>query len=105
MGIVGEAKKKKRPNPGDLVAVNSANDFINVYIADPNFSFAKISFMALNGEMGVVIDHASDESGSILFHYVKVLFQRGAVGIAHSGLLRVLEINEDDAEESCDVAV
>jgi hypothetical protein len=105
VGIVGESKKKKRPNPGDLVAVNSANDFINVYMADPNFSFAKISFMALNGEMGVVIDHASDESGSILFHYVKVLFQRGAVGIAHSGLLRVLEIDEDDAEESCVAAV
>lgn len=104
MGIVGEVKKK-RPNPGDLVAVNSANDFINVYIADANFSFAKISFMALNGEMGIVIDHASDESGSILFHYVKVLFQRGAVGIAHSGLLSVLEVADDVVEDPCNSSV
>lgn len=47
--------------------------------------------MAHNGEMGVVIDYASDEIGSILFHYFKILFQRGAVGIAHGGLIKILE--------------
>jgi hypothetical protein len=88
---IGEKKKHPRPKPGDLVIVNSANDFINVYTPGEKFSFASVSFTAINGEMGVVLDYASDESGSILYHYVKVLFQRGAVGIAHSGLIKILE--------------
>jgi len=88
---IGENKKPPRPKPGDLVIVNSANEFINVYTPTEKFSFANVSFTAHNGEMGVVIDYASDESGSILFHYLKILFQRGAVGIAHGGLIKILE--------------
>lgn len=73
-----------------MVIVNSANQHINVYAVSPTFSFANVSFTANNGEMGVVIDYASDEAGSILYHYVKILFQRGAVGIAHGGLIKIL---------------
>jgi hypothetical protein len=82
--------------PGDLVVVHSANEFINVYLATPDFSFANVAFSANNGEMGVVLDYASDERGSILYHYVRVLFQRGAVGIAHYGLLLVLDLEDDE---------
>jgi len=89
--VIEENKKMSRPNPGDLVIVNSANEFINVYSVCEKFSFANVSFTAHNGEMGVVLDYASDESGSILYHYVKILFQRGAVGIAHGGLIKILE--------------
>lgn len=79
-----------RPEPGDLIVVDSANAFINVYSAYGDFSFANVSFTAVNGEMGIVLDYASDEKGSILYHYVRVLFQRGAAGIAHYGLLKIV---------------
>ena len=87
--------KTRRPETGDLVVVNSANEFINVYTLAPDFSFANVAFTAVNGEMGVVLGLAAEETGSILYHYVRVLFQRGAVGIAHFGLLLVLEDDEE----------
>lgn len=83
---------KQRPQSGDLVIVNSANAFINAYSVGPNFSFANVAFAANNGEMGLVLDAAADERGSILFHYVRVLFQRGAVGIVHAGLLNIVTL-------------
>lgn len=83
-------KSKKRPEPGDLVAVDSANPFINAYNATGDFSFANVAFTANNRELGIVIDAAADEKGSILYHYVRVLFQRGMVGIVHYGLLRIV---------------
>lgn len=79
-----------RPDPGDLVLVASANPRINVYRASSDFSFADVVFTADNGEMGLVLDAASDDSGAILYHYVRVLFQRGMVGIVHYGLLRIV---------------
>lgn len=87
--------KTRRPETGDLVVVNSANEFINVYTVAPDFSFANVAFTAVNGEMGVVLGLGANEPGSILHHYVRVLFQRGMVGIAHFGLLLVLEDDEE----------
>lgn len=86
--------KTRRPETGDLVVVNSANEFINVYTLAPDFSFANVAFTAVNGEMGVVLGLAAEETGSILYHYVRVLFQRGMVGVAHFGLLLVLDDEE-----------
>lgn len=83
-------KSAARPRAGDLVLVDSANAYINVYRVSPDFSFADVVFTAKNGEMGLVLDAASDDSGAILYHYVRVLFQRGMVGIAHGGLLRIM---------------
>lgn len=83
---------KQRPQSGDLVVVNSANQFVNAYSVSPDFSFANVAFTAVNGEMGLVLDAAADERGSILYHYVRVLFQRGAVGIVHAGLLNVMTL-------------
>jgi len=86
----------RRPQSGDLVVVNSANSFINAYKVSPDFSFADVAFVANNGEMGLVLDGAADERGSILFHYVRVLFQRGAVGIVHAGLLSIITLRDPD---------
>jgi len=86
--------KTRRPETGDLVVVNSANEFINVYTASPHFSFANVAFTAINGEMGVVLGLGADDPGAILHHYVRVLFQRGMVGMAHFGLLLVLDDDE-----------
>lgn len=88
--------KTRRPETGDLVVVNSANEFINVYTLAPDFSFANVAFTAVNGEMGVVLGLAAEETGSILYHYVRVLFQRGMVGVAHFGLLLVLDPEDDE---------
>ena len=88
--------KSRRPETGDLVVVNSANEFINVYTLAPDFSFANVAFTAVNGEMGVVLGIAAEETGSILYHYVRVLFQRGMVGVAHFGLLLVLDPEDDE---------
>ena len=88
--------KTRRPETGDLVVVNSANEFINVYTVAPDFSFANVAFTAVNGEMGVVLGLAAEETGSILYHYVRVLFQRGMVGVAHFGLLLVLDPEDDE---------
>ena len=49
--------------------------------------------------MGVVLNTYSDERNSILYHYVRVLFQVGKVGIVHGGLVKI--INDDfEHEES-----
>lgn len=89
---------KQRPQSGDLVVVNCANTYVNAYRVSPAFSFADVAFTANNGEMGLVLDAAADEKGSILYHYVRVLFQRGAVGIVHAGLLNIVTLcyPEDD---------
>lgn len=87
---------KLRPKSGDLVVVNSANQFINAYNVSPQFSFADVAFVVNNGEMGLVLDPAADEKGSILYHYVRVLFQRGAVGIVHAGLLNIVTLCDQD---------
>jgi hypothetical protein len=79
-----------RPQPGDLVAVRSANQFINAYSASADFSFANVAFTANNGELGVVLNTFSDERNSILYHYVRVLFQSGKVGIVHGGLVKIV---------------
>lgn len=96
-----ESRKSEKPIPGDLVIVRSANEKINAYVISRDFSFANVAFNANNGEMGIVLDYASSENGSVLYHYVKVLFQRGMMGIVHSGLLMVITPkNEDEIEFS-----
>lgn len=88
-----------RPMPGDLVVVNAANDKVNAYRVCPDFSFANVVGMVTRGDMGIVLDFASSENGSILYHYVKVLFSSRVVGIVHYGLLQKIQTNED-AEDS-----
>lgn len=63
-----------------------------------DFSFANIAFTVPSGEMGIVINTFTDRQDNILFHYVQVLFERGLVGIVHSGLLE----NVNDKFKSCD---
>ena len=92
-------KSSARPQPGDLVLVNSANKGVNAYNVSPNFSFADVAFIACNGEMGVVLDNASSENGSILYHYVRVLFARGLVGIVHGGLVKVITLYDPTSDE------
>jgi len=94
-----ESRNSGKPRPGDLVIVKSANEKINAYVISPDFSFANVAFNANNGELGIVLDYASSENGSILYHYVKVLFQRGMMGIVHSGLLTVLTLMVDEELE------
>jgi hypothetical protein len=91
-------KSSARPQPGDLVLVNSANKGINAYTVSPDFSFANVAFVAINGEMGIVLDNASSENGSILYHYVRVLFERGMVGIVHGGLVKVITLYDESVE-------
>jgi hypothetical protein len=91
--MVRISKLSVRPQPGDLVVVHSANQFINAYTAAADFSFANVAFTANNGDMGVVLNTYSDERNSILYHYVRVLFQVGKVGIVHGGLVKI--INDD----------
>ena len=80
----------QKPATGDLVVVHSANEFVNAYLAAADFSFANVAFTAKNGEMGVVLNGYSDERNSILYHYVRILFARGLVGIVHSSLLKIM---------------
>ena len=86
--------------PGDLVVVNAANDKVNAYRVCPNFSFADVVGMVKRGDMGIVLDDASSENGSILFHYVKVLFSSRIVGIVHYGLLQKVSDGPDYEEVS-----
>lgn len=79
-----------KPVIGDLVAVHSANEFVNAYVVAAEFSFANVAFSARNGELGVVLNGYSDERNSILYHYVRVLFCSGKVGIVHGGLLKIV---------------
>lgn len=83
---------------GDLVSVKKANPKINAYASSKNFSFSNVVFSAQSGEMGIVLNTFTDRQDNILFHYVEVLFQRGLVGIVHSGLLENLN---DELEENC----
>ena len=75
------------------MAVRSANNFINAYVASQDFSFANVAFTAFNGELGLVLNGYSDERNSILYHYIRVLFQSNKVGIVHGGLMQV--VNDD----------
>ena len=79
------------------MVVNSANQFINAYSAAADFSFANVAFTANNDDMGVVLNTYSDERNSILYHYVRVLFQTGMVGIVHGGLVKI--VNDDFEQE------
>ncbi len=79
------------------MVVHSANQFINAYSAAADFSFANVAFTANNGNMGVVLNTYSDERNSILYHYVRVLFQTGMVGIVHGGLVKI--VNDDFEQE------
>jgi len=90
------SKRTGRPRAGDLVVVNSANKFINAYVASGDFSFANVAFTAKNDEMGIVLNGYSDEKYSILYHYVRVLFQTNKVGIVHEGLVQVVNIDKED---------
>lgn len=83
---------------GDLVSVKKANDKVNAYAVSKNFSFSSVAFTASSGEMGIVIETFGERQDNLLYHYVQVLFQRGLVGIVHSGLLD--NIN-DDLNEEC----
>lgn len=85
--------RERYPSPGDLVAVHSANEFINSYVDSFEFSFANVAFTPRNGELGVVLSNCSEEGGSILYHYVRVLFQRGLVGIVHGGLVKIVDFD------------
>lgn len=87
-----------RPLPGDLVVINAANDKVNAYRVCPDFSFADVVGMVTRGEIGIVLDFASSENGSVLYHYVKVLFSSGFVGIVHYGLLQKIQ-TPDNAED------
>lgn len=70
------------------MVVDSANEKVNVYRSNQNFSFSDVIGMAHRGEIGIVLEYASSDNGSILFHYVKVLFCRGLVGVVHYGLIQ-----------------
>lgn len=72
------------------MAVHSANEFVNAYVVSADFSFANVAFAPRNGELGIVLNGYSDERNSILYHYVRVLFSCGKVGIVHGGLLRIV---------------
>ena len=89
------ARTIPRLQTGDLISVHRANYTINVYAdaAAKNFSFAALIFTALPGEMGIVLNTFTEVPDNILFHYVKVLFGRGLVGIVHSGLLENINDN------------
>ena len=78
--------------------MRSANQFINAYSASADFSFANVAFTANNGDMGVVLNTYSDERNSILYHYVRVLFQTGMVGIVHGGLVRIVNDNFEEKD-------
>lgn len=95
-------KKVYRPQSGDLVVVSSANDKVNAYRVNPNFSFADVAGTVNRGDMGIVLDLASSDNGSILFHYVKVLFASGLVGIVHYGLLCVMSLYAEEGEGDLD---
>lgn len=86
----------RKPDTGDLVQVASGNKHVNAYRVTSVFSFADVAFTANNGEIGVVLDAASDDVGSVLYHYVRVLFQRGLIGIVHYGLLSVISDSDND---------
>ena len=51
--------------------------------------------MPSTGQMGIVLDRANSENGSILYHYIKVLFETGNVGIVHAGLVRVVTLTSE----------
>lgn len=87
------ARTIPRLQAGDLISVHRANYTINVYAAAKNFSFAALIFTALPGEIGIVLNTFTESPDNILFHYVKVLFGRGLVGIVHSGLLESINDN------------
>lgn len=91
--------KVSKPESGDLVAITTGNKHVNAYRVSSTFSFADVAFMATNGDVGVVLDAASDDAGSVLYHYVRVLFQHGGVGIVHYGLLTILSGIEDVNEQ------
>ena len=88
------SSKTSRPMPGDLVVVNAANDRVNAYKVCPDFSFANVVGTVSRGDMGIILDFASSENGSILYHYVKVLFSSKIVGIVHYGLLHNIEVSK-----------
>lgn len=101
--VIGYLRQKPpRPQPGDLIVVSSANDKINAYRVTPDFSFADVAGTVNRGDMGIILDFASSDNGSILFHYVKVLFANGLVGIVHYGLIQVITLkNPEDFD--CDI--
>lgn len=80
------------------MVVNSANEKVNVYRVNPNFSFSDIIGMAHRGDLGIVLERASSDNDSILYHYVKVLFSRGIVGIVHHGLIYSISIRNPGGE-------
>lgn len=86
-----------RLQAGDLIAVRKANDKVNAYTAAQDFSFANVAFTVTAGEIGIVLNNFTEREDNILFHYVQVLFERGLVGIVHSGLLE----NVNDNFELC----
>jgi hypothetical protein len=90
-------KNIQRAEPGNLISVNSANEWINVYIPnDEKFSFSEILGSAKNGELGVVLKKYTDNNQDILYHYVKVAFCSGIVGIVHSGLIKIVDTKEEN---------
>jgi hypothetical protein len=93
--VFSKTTREIYPSPGDLVAVNSANEYINSYVDSFDFSFANVAFTARNGELGIVLSNCSEEGGSILYHYVRVLFQRGLVGIVHGGLVKIVQDQDE----------
>ena len=75
-----------------ILLVNGSNEYINVYNGDAdNFSFSDIIGYAKNGEVGVIIKTYEDSQQSLLYHYVKIAFATGMVGIVHGGLLKILD--------------
>lgn len=91
-----------RLQTGDLIRVRKANDKINAYAAAKDFSFANVVFTVNGSEMGIVLNNFTDRQDNILFHYVQVLFERGLVGIVHSGLLENVNDELELCGEYCD---
>jgi len=89
-------KNLKRAVPGNLVVVNSANEWINVYVSSEKFSFSDILGSAKNGELGIVLKNYADNTHDILYHYIKVAFSSGIVGIVHNGLVKIIDVEEKE---------
>lgn len=76
---------------GDLVSLRGEIYTAAVYHDNQPFEYSAYAFTAVSNDTGVVISRLSENNISILYHYIRVFFSNGKVGVIISDNLKIVQ--------------
>ena len=76
---------------GDFISLRYEICTAVVYHDSQPFEYSAYAFTATSNDTGIVLARLSENNISILYHYIRVLFSNGKIGVTISDNLKVVQ--------------